>query len=64
MDYTIVDWKNLVTSWYNEFLPEVADDKAMFVRDAGIVYLNDISIESIESASCKFLAGKVMGMSR
>ena len=64
MDYTIVDWKNLVTSWYNEFLPEVADDKAMFVRNAGIVYLNDISIASIESASCKFLAGKVMDMSR
>ena len=64
MDYTIVDWKNLVTSWYNEFLPEVADDKAMFVRNAGIVYLNDISIASIESASCKFLARKVMDMSR
>lgn len=64
MDYTIVDWKNLVTSWYNEFLPEVADDKVMFVRNAGIVYLNDISIASIESASCKFLAGKVMDMSR
>ena len=64
MDYTIVDWKNLVTSWYNEFLPEVVDDKAMFVHNAGIVYLNDISIASIESASCKFLARKVMDMSR
>ena len=64
MDYIIVDWKNLVTSWYNEFLPEVADDKAMFVRNAGIVYLNDISIASIESESCKFLVRKVMGMSR
>ena len=64
MEYTIVDWKNIVTSWYNEFLPEVADDKAMFVRNAGIVYLNDISISSIESESCKFLARKVMDMSR
>lgn len=64
MGYTIVDWKNLVTSWYNDFLPEVADDKAMFVRNAGIVYLNDISIASIESESCKFLARKVMSMSQ
>ena len=67
MDYTIVDWKNLVTSWYNEFLPEIVgddDDKAMFVQNAGIVYLNDICISSIESASCKFLVRKVMGMSR
>lgn len=64
MDYTIVDYKNLVTSWYNEFLPEVVGDKAMFVQNAGIVYLNNISLASIESASCKFLAKKVMGMSR
>ena len=66
MDYTIVDWKNLVTSWYNEFLPEIVgdDDKAMFVQNAGIVYLNDICISSIESASCKFLVRKVIGMSR
>lgn len=64
MGYTIVDWKNLVTSWYNEFLPDVVDDKAMFVRNVGIVYLNDISIASIESESCEFLARKVMSMSR
>ena len=62
LDYTIVGYKDLVSMWYNEFLPEAAQDKAVYVKDAGIVYVDSIALESKKHDSIRFLANVIQGM--
>ena len=46
MNYKLVDFRSLVTLWYNEFLPERIGNKSVFVEDAGILYLKPISLDN------------------
>ena len=64
MKYKVIDYRNLVTLWYNEFLPEkIGQNKAVFVEDAGILYLKPISLESIKKDTIKFLGRKALELS-
>ena len=58
--YALIDFRQLVWSWYNEFLPTIASDKSGFVEDAGIVYVNGVSISSSKRQTLKFMLSKVM----
>jgi hypothetical protein len=65
MKYKVIDYRNLVTLWYNEFLPEkIGQNKSVFVEDAGILYLKPIPLESIKGETLKFMAEKTLGISR
>lgn len=61
--YAIVDFKELVSNWYNEFLPEAEKDKFNYVEWAEILYLNNISPKVHLKESLKFLVRKIEAMS-
>lgn len=64
MTYKVIDFRSLVTIWYNEFLPEkIGQNKSVFVEDADILYLKPISLESIKGETLKFMAEKTLGIS-
>ena len=64
MDYKIIDFRCLVTLWYNEFLPErIGQSKSVFVEDAGILYLKPISLESIKRDTIKFMSSRAIELS-
>ena len=54
MNYIISDFKNLTGAWFNEFLPNAAGRKAAYVEKAGIVYINNLNIESLRKPTMKF----------
>jgi hypothetical protein len=63
MTYKVIDFRSLVTIWYNEFLPEkIGQNKSVFVEDADILYLKPISLESIRKDTLKFLRNRVSDM--
>ena len=61
MRYSVVDFRELVSMWYNEFLPSVVGDRAVFVEDAGILYLKPLPLESMKPDSLRFFADKLCG---
>ena len=63
MGYKVIDFRSLVTLWYNEFLPENIGNKSVFVEDADILYLKPISLESIKKDTIKFLGRKALELS-
>lgn len=60
--YAIADFRQLVTFWYNEFLPVECKDRFAFVKDAEILYLNSISLEPLRGKTIDFMKKKVKGM--
>ena len=63
MKYKVIDYRNLVTLWYNEFLPERIDNRSVFVEDAGILYLKPISLESERKSTIKFMVERMSRIS-
>ena len=62
MNYRIVDFRNLATLWFNEFLPQL-ENKATFVETAGVIYINNVNLDkSIRKRTLKFMKGKVSEM--
>lgn len=56
MNYEIVDFRHLVSDWYNEFLPDKYPNKAKVVEDAGIIYLDSIPLDrTFKSSSTRFM---------
>lgn len=64
MDYNLVDYRNLVSMWYNEFLPTVVGDRIGVVEDAGILYLRSFNLEQHKRESVKFILERLSEMSR
>lgn len=64
-EYKIIDYKNLVTLWYNEFLPEAIDDnnKSVFVEDVGVLYIKSIPLESKRAGTVEFMLEKIRQLS-
>ena len=54
MGYKVVDFRELVVLWYNEFLPERIGDKSVFVEDADILYLKSIPLEPLRKDTIEF----------
>ena len=63
MRYNVINFRNLVTLWYNEFLPERIGDHSVFVEDAGVLYLKSIPLESERKATIKFMVEKLARVS-
>lgn len=60
MRYKVIDFRSLVTLWYNEFLPEnIGQNKSVFVEDAGVLYLKPISLESERKSTIEFMVEKL-----
>lgn len=59
MNYIISDFKNLAGAWFNEFLPKVAGKKAAYVEKAGIVYINNLNLESLRKPTMKFVQSRL-----
>lgn len=59
MNYVISDFKNLAGAWFNEFLPKVAGKKAAYVEKAGIVYINNLNIDSLRKPTMKFIQARL-----
>lgn len=60
MIYEIVDFRHLVSDWYNEFLPNKCPDKAKAVEDAGIIYLDSVSIDTkFKKSTTRFMLEKL-----
>jgi len=57
--FAIVDFRQLVTDWYNEFLPVECKDRFAFVKDAEILYLNSINLDGVRKKTLSFMRGKV-----
>lgn len=57
--YAIADFRQLVTYWYNEFLPKECKDRFAFVKDAEILYLNSINLEPLRKKTLDFMTEKV-----
>lgn len=53
--YSIIDFKDIVTRWYNDFLPEAFGDRLVFLKKVDLVYLNSLPLESRRKESLKFL---------
>ena len=64
MNYVISDFKNLVGSWFNEFLPVRFPDKFKSVDQVGILYLDSTSLDCGLKESVRFLLDKGMDISR
>lgn len=62
--YAIADFRQLVTDWYNEFLPEECKERFAFVKDAEILYLNSFNLETIRGKTLDFMKGKVNGIAK
>jgi hypothetical protein len=62
MNYVISDFKNLAGAWFNEFLPKVVGKKATFIEKAGIVYINNVNIESLRKRTMKFFQKSISNM--
>ena len=64
MKYKLVDFKDLVTAWYNEFLPALVDEsrKSGMVPGAGILYVDSIPLEPNKKESIRFMAKKLLEM--
>lgn len=54
-DFTIIDYRNLVSLWYNEFLPSYFDNKLGIVNNSQIAYVMTSSFESSKVESVRFL---------
>lgn len=63
MGYKVVDFRELVVDWYNEFLPERIGNKSVFVEDAGILYLKSIPLEPLRKDTIEFMTKKMVGIS-
>ena len=61
--FCIVPFRLLAERWYNEFLPGSVGDKAVFVENASIVYVNSIPLEGLKRDSLKFLAEQAISLS-
>ena len=61
--FAIVPFRLLAEKWYNEFLPRSVGDKAVFVENASIVYVNSIPLEGLKRDSLKFLAEQAISLS-
>lgn len=59
MKYIISDFRQLVTCWYNEFLPIECKERFAFVKDAEILYLNSINLEPLRKKTLDFMTEKV-----
>lgn len=59
MNYVISDFRNLVGAWFNEFLPSVAGKKASYVEKAGIVYINNLNMDSLRKPTMKFIRDRI-----
>lgn len=59
MNYVISDFRNLVGAWFNEFLPSVAGKKAVYVEKAGIVYINNLNMDSMRKPTMKFIRDRI-----
>jgi len=44
--YSIVDFKDVVESWYNELFPQLALSKSQYVRDADVIYVNSVQFDA------------------
>jgi len=62
MNYVISDFKNLAGAWFNEFLPDAIGKKAAYVKDAGIVYINNVNIESLRKRTMRFMQTQISQM--
>ena len=60
--YAIIDFKDIVTRWYNDFLPEAFEDMLVFLEKVDLVYLNSLPLESRHKESLKFLLDSADGM--
>jgi hypothetical protein len=63
MGYKVVDFRELVVLWYNEFLPERIGDKSVFVEDADILYLKSIPLEPLRKDTIEFMTKKMAELS-
>lgn len=61
--YNVINFRSLVTLWYNEFLPEKVGDRSVFVEDAGVLYLKPISLESERKSTIEFIVEKLSQIS-
>lgn len=61
MNYRVVDFRDLATLWFNEFLPQM-ENKAAFVESAGVIYINNVNLESIRKKTLKFMKDRVSEM--
>ena len=60
MKYEIVDFRHLVSDWYNEFLPNRCPDKIKPVENVGILYLDSVPLDGrFKADSMKFMLGKM-----
>ena len=59
MNYVISDFRNLAGAWFNEFLPKAAGKKAAYVEKAGIVYINNLNIDSLRKPTMKFIQARL-----
>lgn len=62
MNYVISDFKNLAGAWFNEFLPNAAGKNAGFVEDAGVVYINNLNVDTLRKPTLKFLQSVIAKM--
>ena len=62
--YAIADFRQLVTDWYNEFLPVECKDRFAFVKDAEILYLNSINLDLIRKKTMDFMKMKVKDIAK
>ena len=62
MNYKLVDYRNLVSDWYNEYLPNHVGNKASSVPGVGIVYVNALKVDSHRKPTEKFILGKLRNL--
>ena len=62
MNYKLVDFRSLVSDWYNEYLPEHVDGKAVVVPGADVVYVNALKVDSHRKRTEKFIQSKLNGL--
>ena len=60
--YVLVDFRQLVGAWYNEFLPAISGKRAGFIESVGLVYLNSINLDPHLKDSAQFFLKKVAEM--
>ena len=56
--YSIIDFKDIVTQWYNDFLPVAFEDNLVFLEMVDLVYLNALPLETKSKESLEFLVEK------
>lgn len=62
MNYKLVDYRSLVSDWYNEYLPNNVGNKAKVVPGVDVVYVNALKVDSHRKPTEKFILGKLRNL--